>query len=425
MRQAGADPRDAQPGSRRDLVVVGASVRAIAASAARTGWSVHAADLFTDVDLRRLAASAVRVTGSGPRGYPRGLPAAAASFPPGPWLYTGALENHPDTIDEIAAIRPLAGNDGATLRAVRDHARLAASVRAAGLCYPPTVDDPAAAPTDGSFLVKPVASAGGRGIRRWRGRGTRGASGALVWQRFVPGTPWSAACLADPDGGRLFAASRQFTGLAWCGAGRFAYCGSLDVALDDVPDSLRRQFERAARAIAADFGLVGLFGIDMVVDPRGRVHVIEVNPRPTASMELCERATGIPLAATHLAACGFPSPTRGSVVTTVRDGAWSKAVVFATQRVRSVAPPAASVAAITAAWTEADGAAALADLPRGGVELPAGGPIVTVFAHGDTPARSLATLRTRVAAIRRLYAAAVSRPFAGAPRCRRRRARTA
>jgi uncharacterized protein len=425
MRQAGGDPHGTEQGSRRDLVVVGASVRAIAVSAARAGWSVHAADLFADLDLRRAAASVVRVTGRGPRGYPLGLPATAASFPSGPWLYTGALENHPDTIDELAALRPLAGCVGATLRAVRDPARLAASVRAAGLCFPSTVADPAGVPTDGSFLVKPRASAGGRGIRRWRGRVTNGDSAGLVWQRFVAGTPWSAACVADRHGGRLLAASRPFTGLAWCAADRFTYCGSLDSPLDGVPDGLRRQFDRAARAIAADFGLVGLFGIDMIVDPRGRAHVVEVNPRPTASMELHERATGVSLAALHLAACGFPSPCRASEATPARDGVWAKAVVFATRRVRSVAPPAARVATVTGDWTEADGAPALADLPRGGAVLPARGPIVTVFARGDTPARSLATLRTRVAAVRRLYAVSVSRPSAGAPRCRRRRAHTA
>lgn len=69
----------------KDLVVVGASVRAIAGSAARAGFIVHAADLFGDLDLRELAATVETV-----RPYPAGLPAAIAAFPPAPWIYTGA-----------------------------------------------------------------------------------------------------------------------------------------------------------------------------------------------------------------------------------------------------------------------------------------------------------------------------------------------
>jgi predicted ATP-grasp superfamily ATP-dependent carboligase len=216
--------------------------------------------------------------------------------------------------------------------------------------------------------------------------------------------------------------SRPLTGRAWCGARGFAYCGSVDAPLDDVRDRVRRQFDRIGEALAAAFRLTGLFGVDTIIDPRGHVHVLEVNPRPTASMELYERATGTSIASLHLAACGFgdvrtPSPAI--------PGIWSKAIVFAPRGHRTITPSAARVAATGRTWADSDGAAAIADLPRGGQRLPPGAPLVTVFARGDTPARSLAILRTRVGAVRRLSTASVSRPSARLPRRRRHRARTA
>ena len=109
------------------VVILGASVRALAASATRAGWAVYAADLFGDVDLTAAAEASTRVAA-----YPAGLADAAATYPSAPWCYTGAIENHPDLIDRIAAVRPLAGNGSAAVRRVREVAILGPALQAAG-----------------------------------------------------------------------------------------------------------------------------------------------------------------------------------------------------------------------------------------------------------------------------------------------------
>src|SRR5579871_3838271 len=92
-------------------------------SALRSGSEIWAADHFGDLDLRACATS-VRV-----ETYPTGLIDALAAAPAGPWLYTGALENQPDLIERLAAIRPLCGVGGDVLRRVRDPLALAAALR--------------------------------------------------------------------------------------------------------------------------------------------------------------------------------------------------------------------------------------------------------------------------------------------------------
>lgn len=398
------------------LIVVGASVRAAAASARRAGWSVHAADLYADADLRAVATRAVRVRGDAAAPWPAALEPAVAGFPVAPWFYTGALENDPDLVDRLARTRPLAGNAGAGLRMVRDPASLAAAVRAAGLAFPATLADATAAPTDGSFLVKPRAGAGGRGVAVWRGGPP--PAGDRIWQRRVCGRPWSATFVMDRSGARLYATSRQLVGRTWCGARGFAWCGAVDLPGAAVAASIRRRLDRLGETLADAFGLVGLVGVDLVGAAGGDPHVIEVNPRPTASLELVERATGESMAATHLAACGRSSPRPADVPRPRDRRSWAKAVVFAERPVAMDAGLTAALETLAAGWAREDGWPPLADLPSSDAIVAAGGPALTVFAAERDPAGALAILRRRVRAVRMALRGAVSPPSGAEPRPR-------
>ncbi|MDA0254154.1 MAG: ATP-grasp domain-containing protein [Planctomycetota bacterium] len=375
------------------IVILGASCRAAAASAAAAGLEVYAADLFGDLDLR---AASFRVVES----YPADLAAAAAAFPPAPWLFTGALENHPDLIAAISHERFLAGCRPEAIRQVRDPDQLASSVRRIGLAFPDTRRDPDGLPADGSWLVKPLRSAGGHGIRPWRGAAEAARHGGLpdgpIWQQRLTGQSWSVAYLLTPGGGRLLGLTRQFIGRRWCGAGPFAYSGSITAAPHPDSSPQVRQLRRLGDLLAGTFGLRGLVGVDLLRDRWNQLHVLEVNPRPTASMELFERAIGGSLIAAHLAACGMPQPSRPRD-RDPRPGSWAKAILFSDR------PLSIDEAVVTglqaAAACPPDGWPRLADIPRPPSAISAGRPVCTLFAHGETPQAAWRRLRQRVAAV--------------------------
>ena len=408
------------------LIILGASVRALAESAIRDGWAVHAADLFCDLDLQAIATTAVPVahgTAEGAKGYPWSLLAAAEGFPPSTaWCYTGAVENHPDLIDAIARVRPLAGNPGDVVRRLRDPVHLAATARAAGLSFPETMPSPDRIPLDGTWLVKPLASAGGRGIRRWTravaADHTADRANALhqehIWQRFMPGTPLSASFCFAQGFTRLLGVSRQLIGEPWCHAGPFAWCGAVALHTTNgqppVDDRLVDQLERLGSILAEWFQPVGLVGVDLVVDAGGSVEVIEVNPRPTASMELFERSAAGSIAASHLAACGYATPSRNRSEQPLPQPAstWAKAVLFASAPTPVSQPLIECLTRETSSWTQADGGwPSLADIPRPGQVIAAGAPVVTIFAAASTTDDTLASLRDRVARIDTLLSAQV------------------
>ncbi len=146
---------------RMDVLILGASARAAAQSARRAGLRPITVDLFADRDLSCIA-TAHRID---PGVYPLGFEEIADRLPPSPWMYTGALENHPDLIDRIAARRPLWGMSGPDLRAVRDPMAIQDALGRNGLPSLSVRLDPTDLPRDGSWLIKPLASAGGRRIR--------------------------------------------------------------------------------------------------------------------------------------------------------------------------------------------------------------------------------------------------------------------
>jgi len=378
------------PGPRPPLVIVGASCRAAAASATAAGWAVHAADLFDDLDLAAAAVATRRA-----EHYPEGLVSAAAAFPPAPWCYTGALENHRHILDGIAARRPLAGNDAASVHHVRQPASLATILRVAGLRAPQTVAEPNGVPTDGSFLRKPLASAGGRGIVAWTPLAPP-VREPCIWQRRTAGESFSAVLALSVDSSRVLGVTRQIVGAAWCRAPAFAFCGAILPPPASVPPEARSAFADLAATLAAHVGLRGIVGVDAILEPDGRLTVLEVNPRPTASAELVERSTGTSIMATHLAAFGYSSPRPSHAEC---PGVWSKAILFAAHPTRIDASLLDRLAERAAPWAAADGHPALADIPRPGQVLRAGAPVLTVFARGDTEAESAAELEQRIAAV--------------------------
>lgn len=389
-------PRDAIEA----VVILAASARWIAASAGRAGLKVFAADLFGDRDLCDVCERNSVVTA-----YPGGLAAAAAGFPPAPWIYGGALEHHQDLIEAIARDRPLAGCPPRAVQVVRDHAWLARSSRQSGLGHPETRRTPDRVPLDGSFLVKPVAGAGGRGIASWtpaaaaRDRGP----GHWLWQRRLEGRPRSVSLLLGPDPPRIIGASEQLIGLPASRGPGFGWCGGVETEAV-CPD----RFLSLAGALA-EAGCRGLVGVDFIEDSAGHCHVLEVNPRPTASMELFERSGGECLVARHLEACGFslqatspPSArTPGDAVggSAMPAGAcrWAKGILFAKEPLRLPAGPQQAWEAFAGGWRLEDaGWPAVADLPVGGTCIPTGSPILSVFARGADPEAARSRLADRL-----------------------------
>jgi uncharacterized protein len=355
------------------LLILGASVRAAAFSAARAGFAPIGLDLFADRDLTERF-RAVRVERDD---YPGRLSSLAHLEPAAPWIYTGALENSPTTVDRIACDRPLLGIAGPALRALRHPPDWTNVLRRAGL---DTLDvrvagDPM--PTGGTWLDKPLASAGGRGMRL-HSAGHATIPRTRYLQRYVSGRSFGACFLGIGRSSRLVGITRQLLGRSSEGL-RTAYRGSVGpcpAAADAV-----RTIRRIGEALVAEFGLRGLFEVDLIVNG-STAWPVEINPRYSASVEVLEEALGINLLAEHARSFGLETreteSTRGC-------GSVAKLILFARREAR--APDDWPWPDLGEEWP------IVADLPAAGTILRPGDPVLTVFGRGSTIRDSLGQLR--------------------------------
>jgi predicted ATP-grasp superfamily ATP-dependent carboligase len=345
----------------------------------RAGFQPITADLFADADLRAIA-TATRISP-----YPEGLLDWLRAVEPPAWMYTGALENHPELVDQMAWIAPLCGNSGDVLQRVRSPWELAATLRDADLPFPETRATAVGLPCDGSWLAKTYHGASGSGVRGWSKDQVVGSQEhdlsfpphPVCFQRRIPGIPCSAVYVAMDDTAVLYGVTRQLVGESWLGAHGFQYSGSIGPL--PIQDTMHPTLIRIGDVLTKRFELSGLFGVDFIVDD-DRIWTLEVNPRYTASVEILERATGWHAIESHLTDWRHPPARPSDVLGRLPDLAHGKAIMFAKRRVE-ISESFAALAlaeAIRKPWPT------LADIPAAGTPIEAGRPILTIFAKGAT-----------------------------------------
>jgi predicted ATP-grasp superfamily ATP-dependent carboligase len=375
------------------ILIVGLSTRAIAQSAVRSSHQVVTVDYFGDRDQRALVENYGLQRDFALPFSATGLVEASSRLDFEAVVYTSNLENHPESVEELARRAILLGNPPSVLRQVRDWQLLRTVCREQGIPSPTTLlpgEEQEAGPLAGPspqgdlrttsspepvrWLYKPVRSGGGHGIRLWAGERL---DEFHVLQACVEGRPASAAFVADGQRCVLLGLTEQLIGRGELQARGFTWCGNIlplelgDPEMEAVIVSVRNMAERLTRF----FGLRGVNGLDFVLgrDVAGRQvpYLIEVNPRYTASMELIEWAYGINIFDLHLRSFEGELPSFRLGENVRGSGFYGKGIVYARKRV--VMPE-------TAQW-EARGRR---DIPFPGERIEAHHPVCTVLAEDRT-----------------------------------------
>lgn len=399
-----------------NLLIFGASARAAAFSALRTGLRPWCADLFADLDLQARC-PVIRLPS---RGYPAAFEQLVSSDLRGSWTYTGALENHRSLVDRMARRRALWGNCGIALQYARLPWTWSQLLRRAGLAVPPLRWRSNARPRQGRWLLKPIASAGGHGIHfctdKARADSPMGqASGFLnelsdaakyalsvlragglleYMQEYVEGVPCAAVYVADGRRARLLGVTRQLVGTPWLHAGAFRYCGSIGPT--PPQDVLLQAFERTGTVLAAGCCLRGLFGVDCILRD-GVPWPVEVNPRYTASVEVLEYGAGVPAMALHRAAFEPGAPVAKPEA--AGQGLVGKAILFA--RGDLIFPDDGPWMATLHSPGPVEEMPNFADIPHAGEPIKARQPVLSFFTRASTETACLDSLKAIAAELDR------------------------
>ncbi len=272
------------------LAIVSQSARIYAEMAKREGFEVLAIDAFADVDTvaaadevcclpalcERLCATDLKV-----------LMGKLDSWKPDCLLTGSGFEAAIECYTSLYQRYALSGNAPAVIEQVKNPFWLSTHcVRH----YVMTPDIQLQAPQYGQWLYKVAGQSGGAHIRSWNKTSVLNPAVNGYWQAFQPGQPVGA----------LFLAGKHTTTLIGVHAlkqrpGMYAYAGAS--RLQD--DKLTQAMQELLDAVVPDSGLIGINSLDAIWQD-GHLHVLEINPRLSASMRLYAE---LPLIRAHLASC--------------------------------------------------------------------------------------------------------------------------
>jgi hypothetical protein len=183
---------------------------------------------------------------------------------------------------------------------------------------------------------------------------------SVFWQRRIAGMPVSLLFCAHAGGVLPVGINRQ-----WCSPApglpyRF---GGVASGFDPGAVARGRLIDAAERVTAAT-GVRGLVSLDAILDRQGCVRALEVNPRPSASVELYDRQASGLLRLHAAAVLVLPLPEWSPAVEDTVRCSHALAVVYASRRTRVGRRPDTA-----ADW-------------RTGTTVEAGSPLCTVHATG-------------------------------------------
>ena len=336
-------------------LLVAQSARMPAQSAHRAGLNVAAIDHFADADTRRYAFRTATVP-------PESLEAqwleAANRLAPKTQatglIYSSGIDTRPGLVEALAHGRTLLGNTPAVLEQANNPRRFFALLSELGIPYPET----RFAPPDrlDGWLLKAYCGEGGKGVGFAAKK--RPAPAQSYYQQQIAGEALSVLFLANGKQARVVGFNTQWTD-SRDPARPFLFAGAVNRA--EISDAQRSRMTGHMENLSSALGLVGLNSLDFMLED-GACRVLELNPRPSATMALYDEDFSEGLLQAHIAACQGELPPQGEGRTPAR--AFRHVFAPRTLRVKE-----------NFAWPEG-----CADIPRPGTLIETGQPVCSLMA---------------------------------------------
>ena len=373
------------------LALVALSARMLAESARRGGFECVALDLFGDRDTRRAAQAWSRV--GAPDALRLDTAATIAALRPlrhcAGWIAGGGTDGVLDELEANARPLPLIGNRPDVVRALRTPRSFFGALAALGIPHPETAFE---RPDDTRrWLSKDLHGSGGSHIRVASARAPAPAlEPGRYFQRCSTGTPMSALFVANGRDARIVGFNELI--VERLGMLPFVYRGAIGPVMPPV--RARLELTQSVHELVRHFELVGLNSVDCLLDGDA-VRILEVNPRPSASMALYDDRWPGGLVAAHIAASLHRSIGPLLAGAASGDRVRGCLVVHAGQALRCC--NAAGERMLASGWAH--------DVPNEDAAIAPGAPVCTVSATARTVSGVRAALAIRAEEVLRGLAA--------------------
>ncbi len=256
----------------------------LASSARRGGYDVAVLDLFNDLDTRSIAPKSYKVAGH-EQGLERfskhALLEAASRLAPGDGysglVYGSGFEDDTQLLSDLARGRRLYGNDVTTVRSIKDPLRFISLLKKWEIPHPAIS---MARPKDATgWLAKKIGGSGGAHVVAAEQIDSGAAN--RYYQRYIEGKNYSVSFLANRERALIVGFNEPWS----IALGDWPYCYLGAIGHVPLAAEMIGRIQHHLDLIVRDAGLVGLNGMDFIVKGNDYL-VIEINPRPSGTLDL-------------------------------------------------------------------------------------------------------------------------------------------
>ncbi len=284
-------------------MIVAGSGRMLAQAAKNAGLKPLVIDLFADLDTQVYAKDFRQIKSLAEPDLAPAVDYFVERYAVGHIIYGSGFECHPESLRYLNSRLIMLGNDPDVFARQLDKPAFFAMLDQLNIPYPEvTFNTPDCAD---DWLLKPMRGQGGFGIKRYHADDDTAA--LVYWQKFQAGTPHSVLFLADGQQVQVVGFNTQWP-VRLSETQEFAFSGVINSV--NLSDAHKAKITDWLKQMVPAFGLKGLNSLDFI-HADDCSYVLEINPRPSASMQLYDQD----LLIRHIKACvGTASVALSSIV---------------------------------------------------------------------------------------------------------------
>lgn len=273
------------------LLIIAQSARMLTYAAQRVGLNPIVIDVFADSDTETFALECCQIPQLSRYYLISALNFLTARHSISHVIYGSGFEEHPDSLCYLTEKLVVLGNAHKTFVALQEKRFFFSTLVALEIPYPDvSFMEPELAD---DWLIKPMFGHGGAGIKRFR----KGSDVAkyYYWQKYLTGAQYSVLFLADGQHAQVVGFNTQWT-LNSDENTEFIFSGIINSC--DLSDEFKQNIIGWLEKLVPIYGLLGINSLDFI-HVNGCNYILEVNPRPSASMQLYDAD----LLSSHIRAC--------------------------------------------------------------------------------------------------------------------------
>jgi methenyltetrahydromethanopterin cyclohydrolase len=328
----------------------------LAQAAKNAGLKPLVIDLFADLDTQTYALDFQQIPDLTIDSLTPAVDYFIQHYPVNQLIYGSGFEQYPASLCYLQTRLNLLGNTPDTFNRVQNKVNFFAVLDNLNIPYPETLFTP---PKDKqNWLIKPNTGQGGVDIQRLRNT-NQGLNSNVYWQKYQHGSQHSVLFLANGQQVQIIGFNSQWT-TRLSDSAEFIFAG----IINHCPLNKKHQHQIIDWLIKLIpvFQLKGLNSLDFI-HADGQSYILEINPRPPASMQLYNAD----LLRRHIMTASPQQDWQSCLQSTAQSGYTGYQIVYAKQDIQI--PP-------DYLWQTG-----CADLPAAGAMCKTGQPICSIIAH--------------------------------------------